>query len=42
MHRKVVGESLHDVNAINVIKITGSDIVAGIRYHTECILHIIM
>ena len=32
MHRKVTGESLHDVNAI---KIAGSDIVARVRYHTE-------
>ena len=36
MHRKVAGESLHDVNAINAIKIAGSsDIVASVRYHTE-------
>ena len=26
---------MHDVNAINAIKIAGSDIVAGVRYHTE-------
>ena len=32
MHRKVAGESLHGVNAI---KIAGSEIVAGVRYHTE-------
>ena len=32
MHRKVAGESLHDVSAI---KIAGSDIVARVRYHTE-------
>ena len=35
MHRKVAGEFLHDVNAINVIKIAGSDTVARVRYHTE-------
>ena len=35
MHRKVAGESLHDVNVINAIKIAGSDIVARVRYHTE-------
>ena len=35
MHRKVAGESLHDVNAINAIKIAGSDIAARVRYHTE-------
>ena len=35
MHRKVAGESLHDVNAINAIKTAGSDIVARVRYHTE-------
>ena len=28
MDRKVAGEILHDVNAINAIKIAGSDIVA--------------
>ena len=30
MHRKV----LHDVNAINAIKIAGRDIVAKVRYYT--------
>ena len=35
MHRKVAGESLHDVNAMNAINIAGSDIVARVRYHTE-------
>ena len=35
MHRKVAGESLHVVNAINVIKIAGRDILARVRYHTE-------
>ena len=35
MHRKVAGESLHEVNAIDAIKIAGSDIVARVRYHTE-------
>ena len=35
IHRKVAGESLHDVNAINAIKIAGSDIAARVRYHTE-------
>ena len=29
MHRKIAGEFLHDVNAINTIKIAGSDIVPG-------------
>ena len=28
-------KSLHDVNAINAIKIAGSDTVARVRYHTE-------
>ena len=33
VHRKVAGESLHDVNAINAIKIAGSsDIVARVRF----------
>ena len=35
MHRKEAGEFLHYVNAINAIKIAGSDIVASVRYHTE-------
>ena len=35
MHRMVAGEFLHDVNAIDAIKIAGSDIVARVRYHTE-------
>ena len=35
IHRKVAGEFLHDVNAINAIKIAGSDIAARVRYHTE-------
>ena len=38
MHRKVAGEFLHDISAINAIKIAGSDIVARVRYHTEDIL----
>ena len=43
MHRKVAGESLHGVNAINAIKIAGSDIVARVRYHTEdTLMYIIM
>ena len=35
IHRKVAGEFLHDVNAINAIKIAGNDILARVRYHTE-------
>ena len=35
MHRKVADESLHDVNAMNAIKIAGSDIVTRVRHHTE-------
>ena len=35
MHRKLADESLHDVNAINAIKIAGSDIVTRVRYHAE-------
>ena len=35
VHRKVAGEFLHDVNAIDAIKIAGSSIVARVRYHTE-------
>ena len=36
MHRKVAGEFLHDVNAMNAIKIAGSsDIAARVRYLTE-------
>ena len=31
MHRKVAGESLHDVNVTNAIKIAGNDILAGVR-----------
>ena len=43
MHRKVTGEFLHDVNAINAIKIAGSDIVARVRYRTEdMLMYIIM
>ena len=43
MHRKVAGEFLHDVNAIDAIKIAGSDIVARVRYHTEdTLIYIIM
>ena len=43
MHRKVAGESLHDVNAIDAIKIAGSDTVARVRYHTEdTLMYIIM
>ena len=45
MHRKVAGESLHDVNAIHAIKIAvvGSDTVARVRYHTEdTLMYIIM
>ena len=42
MHRKLAGEFLHDVNAIDAIKIAGSDILARVRYHTEDTLHIIM
>ena len=38
MHRKVAGEFLHYVNAINAIKIAGSDIVARVRYRTEDML----
>ena len=38
MYRKVAGEFLHDVNAMNAIKIAGSDIVARVRYHTEDML----
>ena len=30
MHRKEAGEILHDVNAINAIKIAGSDIAARV------------
>ena len=30
MHRTVAGEFLYEVNAI---KIAGSDILAGVRYH---------
>ena len=32
MRRKVAGEFLHDVYAINAIKIADSDIQAGLRY----------
>ena len=32
MHKKVAGDFLHDVSATNAIKITGSDIVARVRY----------
>ena len=35
MHRKVAGEFLHYVNAINAIKVAVSDIVASVRYRTE-------
>ena len=44
MHRKVSGKSLHDINAINAIKIAGSDIIeARVRYHTEdTLMYIIM
>eukprot|EP00731_Ephydatia_muelleri_P026354 Em0018g454a len=38
MHRKVAGESLHDVNAINAIKIAGSDIVARSSNHSVLLL----
>ena len=40
MHRKVAGEFLHYVNAINASKIAGSDIVASVRYHTEDTLNV--
>ena len=37
------GESLHDGNAINAIKIAVSDIVARVRYHTEdTLMYVIM
>ena len=35
MHRKVAGEFLHHVNAMNVIKIAGSDTATRVRYRTE-------
>ena len=34
MRRKKAGEFLHDVRAINAIKLADSDILAGVRYHT--------
>ena len=33
MRRKKAGEFLHDVRATNAIKLTASDILAGVRYH---------
>ena len=42
-HRKVAGESLHDVNAINAIKIAGSDSAASVRFDSEdALMYIIM
>ena len=34
MRRKIAGEFLHDVRAINAIKLADSDILGGARYHT--------
>ena len=34
MRRKMAGEFLHDVRAINAIKLADSDILGGARYHT--------
>ena len=34
MRRKIAGEFLHDVRAINAIKLADSDILDGARYHT--------
>ena len=34
MHRKKAGEFLHDIRAINAIKVADSDILAGVLYHT--------
>ena len=34
MRRKLAGEFLHDVRAINAIKVADSDILAGAWYHT--------
>ena len=34
MRRKKAGEFLHDVHAINAIKVADSDILAGVWYHT--------
>eukprot|EP00731_Ephydatia_muelleri_P008978 Em0004g1316a len=38
MHRKVADESLHDVNAMNAIKIAGSDIVTRSSNHSILLL----
>ncbi|KAL5484328.1 hypothetical protein EMCRGX_G020802 [Ephydatia muelleri] len=38
MHRKEAGEILHDVNAINAIKIAGSDIAARSSNHSILLL----
>ena len=35
MRRKKAGEFLHDVCAINAIKVADSDILAGVWYHTD-------
>ena len=34
MHRKRADEFLHDVRAINAIKLADSDLLGGVRFHT--------
>ena len=35
MSRNVAYNCIHDVNAINALRIADSDVLAQVRYHTE-------